>query len=39
MKRFVKRFEAFDIMERQKGPGRLRTATTPENEKATEKLI
>ena len=34
MKQFIKRFEVFGITERQKGSGRLRTAATPENEKA-----
>ena len=31
VKRLIRRFEAFDTMERKKGFGRPRTATTPEN--------
>ena len=39
VKRLIMRFEAFGTIERQKGSGRPRTTTTPENEKAVEKMI
>ena len=39
MKQFIKRFEVFGITERQKGSGRPRTATAPENEKALGEMI
>ena len=39
MKGFIKRFEVFGTMERQKGSGRPRTATTPGKEEALEEII
>ena len=39
LKRLIKRFEAFDTTEKQKGSGCPRTATTPENEEAAEEMF
>ena len=35
----IKRFETFGTMERQKGAGHTRTATTSENEEAVAEMI
>ena len=38
-KRLIKRFETFGTLEKQKGSGHSRTATTPENEESVEEMI